>query len=95
NAYADLPGGDRAAHLERAIACYEAALRVRTETAFPQDWAMTQHNLGLAFVQLGNLVEARRAFDAAVRGYRAVGLHESAAGVEAEIAQLPSALPED
>ncbi len=94
-AYADLPGRDRAANLERAITCYEAALRGRTEAAFPQDWAMTQNNLGIALRELGNPADARRAFDAAARGFRAVGLHESAAVVEALIAQLPPASPED
>ena len=36
----------------RAIGCYEAALRVYTEAAFPQDWAMTQNNLGIAYQNL-------------------------------------------
>ena len=34
-AYANLPTGDRATNLRRAIACYEAALRVWTEARFP------------------------------------------------------------
>ena len=34
-AYADLPTGDRGKSLRRAIACYEAALRVYTEADFP------------------------------------------------------------
>ena len=33
----------------RAIACYEAALRVYTESDFPSDWATTQNNLGNAY----------------------------------------------
>ena len=45
-AYADLPTGDRGENLTKAIACYEAALRVYTERDFPADWAMTQNNLG-------------------------------------------------
>jgi CHAT domain-containing protein len=32
-----------------AIASYTNALSVRTREAFPQDWAMTQNNLGLAY----------------------------------------------
>lgn len=39
----------RADHLERAIACYEQALQIYTRKAFPQDWAMTQNNLGNAY----------------------------------------------
>ncbi len=40
-AYSALPAGDRQANLERAIACYEAALEVYTPEAFPVDWART------------------------------------------------------
>jgi tetratricopeptide (TPR) repeat protein len=39
----------RADNLERAIACYEQALQMYTRQAFPQDWAMTQNNLGNAY----------------------------------------------
>ncbi|OJJ25934.1 hypothetical protein BI308_09390, partial [Roseofilum reptotaenium AO1-A] len=38
-----------AENLERAIACYEAALQVRTRSAYAEDWAMTQNNLGTAY----------------------------------------------
>jgi hypothetical protein len=40
NAYFELPTGDRSENLRRAIACYENALRVYTETEFPYNWAM-------------------------------------------------------
>jgi hypothetical protein len=40
--------GDRADNLERAIACFEAALSVRTPESAPHDWAVTQNNLGVA-----------------------------------------------
>ena len=43
------PLGSRADNLEIAIALYQAALEVYTRTAFPEDWAMTQNNLGLAY----------------------------------------------
>nr|WP_232731833.1 hypothetical protein [Oscillatoria sp. PCC 10802] len=43
--------GDRAENLERAIAAYQAALQVRTREAFPQNWAMTQNNLGACLPQ--------------------------------------------
>ncbi|WP_207714285.1 CHAT domain-containing protein [Scytonema sp. UIC 10036] len=41
--------GDKARNVEIAIAGYEIALIVYTRTALPQDWAMTQNNLGLAY----------------------------------------------
>ena len=34
---------------KRAIAYYQAALQVYTREAFPQDWAMSQNNLGIAY----------------------------------------------
>lgn len=37
-----LAGGNRAENLSKAIACYEAALRVYTEEDFPEQWAMTR-----------------------------------------------------
>ena len=72
-AYSDLPVGDRADNLRKAIACYKAALRVRTERAFPVQWAMTQNNLGAAYGELpkrdgaDNLQKAINCFEAALR----------------------------
>ncbi len=43
------PLGDKASNEEIAIAGYEIALIVYTRTALPQDWAMTQNNLGIAY----------------------------------------------
>ncbi|MEG5025784.1 CHAT domain-containing protein, partial [Microcoleus sp. AT8-A3] len=40
---------DKAENLEKAIACYELALEVYTSAAFPQQWAMTQNNLAIAY----------------------------------------------
>jgi tetratricopeptide (TPR) repeat protein len=51
-AWANLPTGDRGENVERAIACYEAALTVHTREAHPLAWAMTQNNLGVACVEL-------------------------------------------
>uniref|UniRef100_UPI00195099B0 CHAT domain-containing protein n=1 Tax=Spirulina sp. CCY15215 TaxID=2767591 RepID=UPI00195099B0 len=48
-AYSDRIRGERGENLELAIACYQAALQVRTPEAFPQDWAGTQNNLGNAY----------------------------------------------
>jgi len=59
----------------QAIACYESALRVRTEAAYPSDWAMTQNHLGIAYWRLpvGDLAaNIRRAighWEAALRVY--------------------------
>ena len=40
------------ANVQQAISCYEAALRVHTERDFPQDWALAQTNLGIAWLDL-------------------------------------------
>ncbi|MFO0952099.1 MAG: tetratricopeptide repeat protein [Isosphaeraceae bacterium] len=40
--------GNRRINLGRAIACFEAALRVYTRSEFPAHWAMVQDNLGTA-----------------------------------------------
>jgi tetratricopeptide (TPR) repeat protein len=67
--------GDRSENLERAIACFEAALRVRTERDFPHEWAMTQNNLGNAYANLPtgdrgeNLRRAIACFEDALRIY--------------------------
>jgi tetratricopeptide (TPR) repeat protein len=74
-AYGDLPTGDRAANLQKAIAGYEAALRVRTEKDFPTAWAATQNNLGIAYGNLPtgdraiNLQREIAAYEAALRVY--------------------------
>ena len=88
-AYSDLPVGDRGENLKKAIECYEAALRVRTETDFPQAWANTMCNLGLAWWDLADhsgdrqlLGTARDCFLNAARGYRAVGNEDEARDAE-------------
>jgi tetratricopeptide (TPR) repeat protein len=71
--------GDRTANLRRAIECHEAALRVYTEQNFPQDWAMTQNNLGGAWASLptgdrdANLRRAIECYEAALRVYTEQG----------------------
>ena len=42
----DLSIGNQSEHLRRAIACYEAALRVYTEADYPADWAMNPEQSG-------------------------------------------------
>jgi len=46
NELQDASLGSRSLNIGRAIACYEAALRVYTEKEFPQNWAVIQNNLG-------------------------------------------------
>ena len=76
--YSDLPGGDRQENLKQAIACYEAALQVRTRGAFPADWAMTQNNLGLAYSESPEgdrqekLKRAIACYEAALQTFRLV-----------------------
>ena len=50
NAYSDLPTGDRGAHLQRAIACYQQALTVYTAEAAPDDHRRTQRNLARLYL---------------------------------------------
>ncbi len=49
NRISEFPLGDKASNMEIAITGYETALTVYTREAFPQDWAMTQNNVGLAY----------------------------------------------
>ena len=76
-AYAELPTGDRAANLARAIDCYTEALRFRTAEAAPLDYAMTQNNLGTAYAELptgdraANLARAIDCYTEALRFYTA------------------------
>ncbi|MGA3031735.1 MAG: hypothetical protein ABSD70_00530 [Terracidiphilus sp.] len=64
---------NRSPNLQRAIACYEAALRVLTEREFSQDWAAIQNNLGNAWNDLptgdhtANHRKAIACFEAALR----------------------------
>jgi hypothetical protein len=67
--------------LARAVSAYEAALRVRTETDMPADWAATQNNLGNALATQG----ARSGGEAGLTLLaRAVSAHEAALRVRTE-----------
>jgi tetratricopeptide (TPR) repeat protein len=65
--------GRRSSNLQKTIACYEAALRVHTAQEFPQDWAGTQNNLGIAWTNMptgnptANLEKAIACYEAALR----------------------------
>jgi predicted ATPase/class 3 adenylate cyclase/predicted enzyme related to lactoylglutathione lyase len=72
-AYRNLPTGDRGENLQRAIACYEAALGAYTEREFPMQWASIQNNLGITYEDLptgeraANLQRAIACYEAALR----------------------------
>ncbi|XAL99566.1 tetratricopeptide repeat protein [Phycisphaeraceae bacterium D3-23] len=51
-AWADMPIGDRAENLGRAIQAFEQALEVYTRDAHPVAWAATQNNLGIAWANM-------------------------------------------
>jgi tetratricopeptide (TPR) repeat protein len=60
--------------LAQAVQAYRAALEVRTQADLPQDWAMTQNNLGNALEDQGERSSGAQATDLlaqAVRAYRA------------------------
>mgnify|MGYP000931128476 CR=1 FL=1 len=73
NRLCDVPQRDMRGPLQRAIEHYEAALRIYTEEAAPQDWATTQNNLGVAYSDLPtgdrgeNLRRAIEHYEAALR----------------------------
>jgi len=92
--YADLPTGERPDNLQKAIAAFEAALRVRTEKDFPADWASTQTNLGTAYYYLptgeraDNLQKGKVCFKAALRVYTESSFPENHRNVVAKIAEM-------
>ena len=43
--------GDQAENIERAVSHCQQALEVYTRDAYPDDWAMTQNNLGDSLLQ--------------------------------------------
>jgi CHAT domain-containing protein len=49
NLIQQFPLGDKASNMEIAIAGYEVVSTMFTRDAFPQDWAMTQNNLAIAY----------------------------------------------
>jgi len=62
-------------HLRRAIAYYETVVKYYTEKDFPEDWAATQNNLGIAYAKLPtndhgqNLQKAITTFEATLKIY--------------------------
>ena len=66
-AYAELPAGDRAGNLGRAIGCYTEALRFCTAEAAPAECRMTATNLGDVHFEQGRWMEADVAYSEAIR----------------------------
>ena len=64
NLIQQFPLGNRSVNLEIAIECYRLALEIRTRAAYPEQWAMTQMNLAIAY-------------RSRIRGERAVNLEEA------------------
>ena len=75
NLIQQFPLGNKASNMEITIAGYEIAFTIYTRSAFPVDWARTQHNLGAAYINriLGekaeNIERAIAAFEAALTIY--------------------------
>ncbi|MEH2173964.1 MAG: hypothetical protein V7K45_14010, partial [Nostoc sp.] len=75
NRISNFPLGSKASNMEIAIAGYEIALTVYTKSAFPEKWAMTQNNLGIAYRNriLGeraeNIESAIKAYNQALQVY--------------------------
>ncbi|MEG4251106.1 tetratricopeptide repeat protein, partial [Microcoleus sp. Pol10D4] len=76
NLIQQFPLGRRAWNLEICIACYTAALEVRTRKDYPEDWAMTQNNLAAAYsdriegVRAVNIELAIACYTAALEVYK-------------------------
>jgi tetratricopeptide (TPR) repeat protein len=70
----DRASGDKAAGLlDQAVQAYRGALEVCTKADLPQDWAMSQNNLGIALMHEGDRASGDKAaglLDQAVRAYR-------------------------
>jgi tetratricopeptide (TPR) repeat protein len=71
----EFPLANRALNLELSIAAYEAALRIYTREAAPENWAGIQNNLGLAYgdrirgERAENLEQAITAYESALQVY--------------------------
>ncbi|NJR70004.1 MAG: tetratricopeptide repeat protein, partial [Synechococcales cyanobacterium CRU_2_2] len=74
--------GDRAENIELAIAAYQQALTVRTQTAMPIEWAQTTNNLA-------------NAYSDRIKGDRAENLEQAIAAYEQALTVMTTALPDD
>jgi tetratricopeptide (TPR) repeat protein len=83
NLIQQFPLGNRLINLEIVTACYELALSVYTQDAYPEDWATTQNNLA-------------NTYSDRIRGERAANLELSIGCYELALSvHTPDAYPED
>ncbi|MFQ3611675.1 MAG: hypothetical protein SNJ72_09305, partial [Fimbriimonadales bacterium] len=93
------PTVPRSAVMKAAIEHYQAALRVFTEADFPQEWAMTQLNLGNAYAdlltgdRLENLQQAMACYQAALRVYTEADFPREWAGTQRNLGTVYLQLP--
>ena len=62
---------DNAEHFKDAITAFKAALEVNTREQAPMDWAVTQDDLGKAFMGLGEREGKAEYFKEAVAAFKA------------------------
>ncbi len=62
--------GEKPKNLEQALACCKNTLQVRTRKYFHSDWADTQNNLGLIYIDLGQIDEAISCFQLALEIFK-------------------------
>lgn len=86
--FCELPTGDKGKNLQKAIKCFEDALRFRTRKDRPVDFAVTQGNLGIAYCNLpcedneANLRKGIQCFKNALRVYTETDFPEDYALVQ-------------
>ncbi|MDF0555669.1 CHAT domain-containing protein [Kamptonema sp. UHCC 0994] len=66
-AYSERILGNKIQNQERAIAAYQAALQIYAPETYPERWAKTQLNLGLAYRKLAQFANALTCFQAALK----------------------------
>jgi CHAT domain-containing protein/predicted LPLAT superfamily acyltransferase len=82
----EFPLGSKAVNQEMAITGYEIALTVYTRSAFPEDWAGSQNNLGVAYLsriqgeKADNIERAIASFNASLEVYTRSAFPEQWAG---------------
>ena len=68
--FRDFSLGNRASNLDIAIIGYELVLNLITRTDFPENWAMTQNNLGNAYLYKNTGNRAENIINEAIRCYQ-------------------------
>ena len=95
-AYAELPAGDRAANLQRAIACFTEALRFYTAEAAPADHRQTALNLASIHFSESRWEQAHDSYASAIAaGDLLYQASATEAGRQAELGQAGQAVADD